>query len=289
MRAPLPSTNADSGLQAKPRQRSTDVPRLSPALVLEDISLSFGGVRALSEVNLEVRAGEIRSIIGPNGAGKSSLLNVISGVYQLQQGLVQIGDIFYPRIKPSLLSTIGIARTFQNLALFPGLSVLDNIALAHAPQAHGHLFSQFLGLPASRHASKKSREEAIELMLFFGLEPFRNQRVESLPYGIRKRVELARALINRPRLLLLDEPMAGMNHKDKHDMTRFIRDARDRFSTTVILIEHDLSVVMNLSDRIAVLDFGNKIADGSPSEVRSNQAVIDAYLGVDHSDIQEGI
>ncbi|MCS5690810.1 ABC transporter ATP-binding protein [Cyanobium sp. FGCU-6] len=256
--------------------------RAPAALALDHISLAFGGVRALTDVSLEVRTGEIRSIIGPNGAGKSSLLNVISGVYQPQSGAVYIDGVPYPRIDPARLAAIGIARTFQNLALFDGLSVLDNIAIARSPRGGGDLLSQFLALPEARRAARKAREEADDLVQFFGLETYRHRRVGSLPYGARKRVELARALIARPRLLLLDEPMAGMNHQDKHDMTQFIRSARDRFSTTVILIEHDLSVVMNLSDRIAVLDFGNKIADGTPTDVRTNDAVIAAYLGVDH-------
>ncbi len=263
-------------------------PTTPPALVLESINLSFGGVRALTDVSLEVRTGEIRSIIGPNGAGKSSLLNVISGVYQPQSGAVRIDGVVVPHLDPSRLEAIGIARTFQNLALFAGLSVIDNIAIARRPRDAGSLAAQFLALPGARRASRQALEEAEELVAFFGLENYRRRRVDTLPYGARKRVELARALIARPRLLLLDEPMAGMNHNDKHDMSRFIRAARDRFSTTVILIEHDLSVVMNLSDRVAVLDFGHKIADGTPAEVRSNETVITAYLGVDHDQIQGG-
>lgn len=267
---------------ASPSPNGHRSPQAPPVLALDHISLAFGGVRALTDVSLEVRAGEIRSIIGPNGAGKSSLLNVISGVYQPQSGGVFIDGVPFPRIDPDRLSAIGISRTFQNLALFDGLSVLDNIAIARSPHGGGNLLAQFLNLPKARLASRQDRQEADELVQFFGLEGYRHRRVGSLPYGARKRVELARALIARPRLLLLDEPMAGMNHHDKHDMTQFIRAARDRFSTTVILIEHDLSVVMNLSDRIAVLDFGNKIADGTPAEVRRNEAVIAAYLGVDH-------
>ena len=258
-------------------------------LSLEAINLAFGGVHALTDVSLEVKSGEIRSIIGPNGAGKSSLLNVISGVYQPQSGHVRLDGVAYPRIDPARLAGIGIARTFQNLALFNGLSVVDNIAVARAPRGRGSLAAQFLGLPQAQRFSRQAREEAEELLEFFGLVNDRHRKVAALPYGARKRVELARALIARPRLLLLDEPMAGMNHADKHDMSRFIRAARDRFSTTVILIEHDLSVVMNLSDRIAVLDFGYKIADGTPAEVRSNEAVIAAYLGVDYDQTGRGI
>lgn len=249
-------------------------------LALEHISLSFGGVNALTDVSLEVRSGEIRSIIGPNGAGKSSLLNVISGVYHPQAGVIRIGGIYFPRIHPAQLSELGIARTFQNLALFPGLSVLENISIAHSPRKAGNLVAQFFQFSGQKNSSREADLDANDLLEFFGLAPFRHQMVATLPYGVRKRVEMARALIAKPRLLLLDEPMAGMNHTDKQEMTKFIQSARDRFSTSVVLIEHDLSVVMNLSDHIAVLDFGNKIADGTPSDIRSNQAVIDAYLGV---------
>lgn len=272
-----------------PTANGQHTPPRVPALALEQINLCFGGVRALTNVSLEVQSGEIRSIIGPNGAGKSSLLNVISGIYQPQAGKVRIDGVTYPQLDPARLTSIGIARTFQNLALFAGLSVLENIAIARSPQARGSLLAQFLNLPAARRTGQQAQEQANELVEFFGLTSYRNRRVDSLPYGARKRVELARALIARPRILLLDEPMAGMNHQDKQDMTKLIHAARDQFSTTVILIEHDLSVVMTLSDRITVLDFGNNIADGTPAEVRSNEAVIAAYLGGNHNHHQGDI
>jgi branched-chain amino acid transport system ATP-binding protein len=275
-------STSKGALTAIPTANGQHTPPRVAALALEQINLCFGGVRALTNVSLEVHSGEIRSIIGPNGAGKSSLLNVISGIYQPQAGKLCIDGVTYPQLDPDRLASIGIARTFQNLALFAGLSVLENIAIARTPQAMGSLLAQFLNLPAARRAAQQAQEQANELVEFFGLTSYRNRRVDNLPYGARKRVELARALIARPRILLLDEPMAGMNHQEKHEMAQFIRAARDQFSTTVILIEHDLSVVMTLSDRITVLDFGNSIADGTPAEVRSNEAVIAAYLGVNH-------
>jgi branched-chain amino acid transport system ATP-binding protein len=255
-------------------------------LALEGIALSFGGVRALSGVDVRVDEGSITSIIGPNGAGKSSLLNVISGLYRPQAGEIVFAGRRYRYMPVEQLAALGIARTFQNLALFRGLSALENVMMGCLPAAHATFIEHMLGLPRAQREERSARERAGTVMEMLDLTAIASARVGTLPYGLQKRVELARALVANPRLLLLDEPMAGMSADEKREMCGFVLDARDVLGTTVVLIEHDLGVVMELSDRIAVLDYGRKIADGPPEFIREDQAVIDAYLGAESADLE---
>jgi branched-chain amino acid transport system ATP-binding protein len=256
----------------------------SLALRLDAISLSFGGVKALADIHLAIAPGEIRAIIGPNGAGKTSLLNVITGIYQPDHGQVCIGDRRFSRVPTQRLARLRVARTFQNLALFKGLNVLDNVLLGRIADRKATFVEELLGWARARREQNQSRERADAMLDLLHLKHLSNRSVNSLSYGLQKRVELARALVSDPKILLLDEPLAGMTAGEKQEMTRFIRAARDQIGTTIILIEHDIGVVMGLSDRIAVLDYGRKIADGTPLEVRADQAVIDAYLGVAHDE-----
>ncbi len=249
---------------------------------MKDITLRFGGVVAIKDVSFDIREGEIRAIIGPNGAGKSSMLNVISGFYVPQDGEVWFRGAPRPRMRPFQVAQQGIARTFQNIALFEGMSVLDNVMTGRLTHMKTGIFAQALWKGRAEKEETENREVAEKIIDFLEIQAIRKTPVGRLPYGLKKRVELARALAAEPKLLLLDEPMAGMNVEEKEDMSRFILDVNDEFGTTIALIEHDMGVVMDLSDRVVVMDYGRKIGDGTPQEVRNNQAVIDAYLGVAH-------
>jgi branched-chain amino acid transport system ATP-binding protein len=254
----------------------------APFLEVERVSLAFGGVVALQGVSFDVREHEIRAIIGPNGAGKSSMLNVINGVYHPQQGTVAFKGRKRRRVDPHQAATQGIARTFQNIALFRGMSVLDNLMTGRNLKMRRNFLQQALYLGAARREELEHRKSVEAVIDFLEIQHIRRTPVGRLPYGLQKRVELGRALAAEPELLLLDEPMAGMNLEEKQDMSRFILDVNDQMGTTIVLIEHDMGVVMDLSDRVVVLDYGRKIADGTPGEVRNSKAVIDAYLGVAH-------
>jgi len=253
-----------------------------PLLEVEAVSLAFGGVMALQSVSFDVCEREIRAIIGPNGAGKSSMLNVINGVYHPQQGSVTFRGKTRRDVDPHEAALQGIARTFQNIALFRGMSVLDNLMTGRCLKMKSGFLEQALYLGRARREELDHRAKVEEIIDFLEIQHIRKTPVGRLPYGLQKRVELGRALATEPVLLLLDEPMAGMNLEEKQDMSRFVLDVNDELGTTIVLIEHDMSVVMDLSDRVVVLDYGRKIADGTPEEVRTNRDVVDAYLGVAH-------
>jgi branched-chain amino acid transport system ATP-binding protein len=253
-----------------------------PLLEVDDISVRFGALLALNRVSLQIHRGEIVAIIGPNGAGKTTLLNVISGFYHPYEGTIRFDGRDRTRLSPPDVAALGLARTFQNVALFKGMSVLDNIMTGRLLKMRGHFVLDALWWGPARRQELEHRAFVERIIDFLEIQAIRKTPAGRLPYGLQKRVELARALAAEPQILLLDEPMAGMNVEEKEDMCRFILDVNDEFGTTIALIEHDMGVVMDISDRVAVLDYGRKIADGTPDQVRKDQAVLDAYLGVAH-------
>ena len=251
-------------------------------LNLEGISLAFGGVNALQNISFDVREHEVRAIIGPNGAGKSSMLNVINGVYHPQHGVITFRGETRHNMDTHAAAAQGIGRTFQNIALFKGMSVVDNIMTGRNLKMKTNLFQQAIRFGAAQREETEQRQFVEHIIDFLEIQPYRKIAVGTMPYGLQKRVDLGRALAMEPTVLLLDEPMAGMNVEEKQDMSRFILDVNDEFGTTIVLIEHDMSVVMDISDRVVVLDYGKKIGDGTPDEVRNNEDVISAYLGTSH-------
>ena len=251
-------------------------------LDLQNVSLAFGGVKALTDISFDVREHEIRAIIGPNGAGKSSMLNVINGVYRPQQGEIILRGQHFTRMNPYKAACAGISRTFQNIALFKGMSVIDNLMTGRNLKIRSNLLQQAFWWGPARREELAHRARVEEVIDFLEIQHIRKTPVGRLPYGLQKRVDLGRALAMEPSILLLDEPMAGMNVEEKQDMCRFILDVNDQFGTTIVLIEHDMGVVMDISDRVVVLDYGRKIGDGVPDEVRTNPEVISAYLGASH-------
>jgi branched-chain amino acid transport system ATP-binding protein len=251
-------------------------------LAVENVSLSFGGVKAIQDVSFDIRRGEVRAIIGPNGAGKTSMLNVINGFYQPQAGKITFKGVTRSNMRPYDAADGGIARTFQNVALFRGMTALDNVMAGRTLKMRSNFLWQIVRVGPAMREEIEHRHRVEEIIDFLEIQAIRKVPVGRLPYGLQKRVELARALAMEPELLLLDEPMAGMNLEEKEDMSRFILDVNEHYGTTIALIEHDMGVVMDLSDRVVVLDHGAKIADATPDDVKRDQNVIDAYLGVAH-------
>ena len=271
------ATNAATNAASDAGRKHGDV-----ILDVKNISLSFGGVKALTDISFNVREHEIRAIIGPNGAGKSSMLNCINGVYTPQQGSITFRGASFSHMSSRQVAEMGVARTFQNLALFKGMNVIDNIMSGRNLKMKSNLFLQALHVGPAAREEAQHREFVEHIIDFLEIQAHRKTPVGRLPYGLQKRVDLGRALAMEPQVLLLDEPMAGMNVEEKQDMCRFVLDVNEEFATTIVLIEHDMGVVMDISDRVVVLDYGKKIGDGTPDEVRNNEDVISAYLGTSH-------
>jgi branched-chain amino acid transport system ATP-binding protein len=251
-------------------------------LDVKNISLRFGGVKALTDISFDVREHEVRAIIGPNGAGKSSMLNCINGVYAPQEGNITFRGQTFSHMNSRQVAEMGVARTFQNLALFKGMSVIDNLMSGRNLRMKSNIFQQAIRWGKAEREESEHREAVEKIIDFLEIQAWRKTPVGRLPYGLQKRVDLGRALAMEPQVLLLDEPMAGMNVEEKQDMSRFILDVNEEYGTTIVLIEHDMGVVMDISDRVVVLDYGKKIGDGTPQEVRANPDVIGAYLGTQH-------
>jgi branched-chain amino acid transport system ATP-binding protein len=253
-----------------------------PILRVLDISLSFKGIRALSNLSFDVNTGEICALIGPNGAGKSSLLNVISGVYRADDGEISFAGETLSGARPLTVARRGISRTFQHNALFKHLSVVDNVMAGLTRQASTNILEHTFSLPRARAEEQAFRQRVLSVLKLLGIAQYAEAIVAALPYGVQKRVDFARALVSAPKLLLLDEPLAGMNYEEKREMAHFIRDVNQRLGVTVVLIEHDIGVVLGLSHHVLVLDYGRKVGDGTPGQVRTNPDVIAAYLGTVH-------
>jgi branched-chain amino acid transport system ATP-binding protein len=257
-------------------------PSGGPLLEVDNVSVRFGALLALTDVSLSIQPREILAIIGPNGAGKTTLLNVISGFYHPYQGRIRFEGRDRTRLSPPDVAELGVARTFQNVALFKGMTVLDNLMTGRLLKMGGHFLLDAVWWGPAKRQELANRAFVERVIDFLEIQAIRKTLAGKLPYGLQKRVELGRALAAEPKLLLLDEPMAGMNVEEKEDMSRFILDVNDEFGTTIALIEHDMGVVMDISHRVVVLDYGRKIADGPPEQVRKDAAVLDAYLGASH-------
>ena len=257
-------------------------------LRIEGVSKHFGGVQAIGRVSMEVRRGDVVSVIGPNGAGKTTLLNMISGFYHPDSGTIWLEDRDLTHLSPSRIAVLGVARTFQNIALFRGMTVLDNLMLGRHIHMRTGVLAAMVRLGPALREEVAQREIVEDVIEFLEIEALRKRPVGSLPYGLQKRVELGRALVAHPHILLLDEPMGGMNVEEKEDMARFILDVNEEWNTTIVLIEHDMGVVMDISARVIVLDLGEKIAEGTPTEVKENPQVIKAYLGVQTVGLEDG-
>ena len=282
MNAPLKTADLKASERFRMTAHQDGIAKGDVLLEVENVSLSFGGVKAITNISFDIRKGEIRAIIGPNGAGKTSMLNVINGFYHPQEGTITYRGQKRSQMRSTDAARQGISRTFQNIALFKGMSTLDNIMTGRITLQKRNIFWQALWHGPAMKEDLEHREAVEHIIDFLEIQHIRKTPVGRLPYGLQKRVELGRALAAEPALLLLDEPMAGMNLEEKEDMSRFILDVNDQFGTTIALIEHDMGVVMDISDRVVVLDYGRKIGDGPPDEVSRNQDVIDAYLGVSH-------